>query len=57
MSGVLLLASAALQDAAAAESRVLSLDNALASAFANNPELAAARWEIDIAQGAASRPG
>ncbi|MBM0281547.1 MULTISPECIES: TolC family protein [Pseudomonas] len=57
LSGVLLLASAALQDAAAAESRVLSLDNALASAFANNPELAAARWEIDIAQGGRQQAG
>lgn len=57
MSGVLLLASAALQDAAAAESRVLNLDNALASAFANNPELAAARWEIDIAQGGRQQAG
>ncbi|MDF2399315.1 TolC family protein [Pseudomonas sp. 3MA1] len=40
-----------------AQASVLSLDSALAKAFANNPELAAARWEIDIAQGARQQAG
>ena len=50
----LVLAAAPLSVAQAA---VLSLDSALAKAFANNPELAAARWEIDIAQGARQQAG
>lgn len=40
-----------------AQAQTLSLDSALQSAFANNPELAAARWEIDIAQGARQQAG
>ncbi|SEB50388.1 outer membrane protein, cobalt-zinc-cadmium efflux system [Pseudomonas saponiphila] len=40
-----------------AQASVLSLDSALAKAVANNPELAAARWEIDIAQGARQQAG
>ncbi|RWU22382.1 type I secretion protein TolC [Pseudomonas alkylphenolica] len=36
---------------ALAQGPVLTLDNALQSAQANNPELAAARWGIDIAEG------
>lgn len=40
-----------------AQASVLSLDSALAKAMANNPELAAARWEIDIAQGARQQAG
>ena len=45
-SGILLLACTSLANAA-----TLTLDQALQSAFAGNPELAAAQWEIDIAQG------
>lgn len=51
---LLVLAS---QSASAVEQPLLSLDSALARAFANNPELAAARWEIDIAQGARQQAG
>lgn len=36
---------------ALAQGPVLTLDNALQSAQANNPELAVARWGIDIAEG------
>lgn len=42
---------------AAAQASVLSLDQALQSAFANNPELAAAQWEIGIAQGDRQQAG
>ena len=52
-----LLLALASQSASAAEQPLLSLDSALAQAFANNPELAAARWEIDIAQGARQQAG
>ncbi|MGC5703578.1 TolC family protein [Pseudomonas sp. NFXW11] len=52
----LLLALAA-SPLSAAEASQLSLDSALARAFANNPELAAARWEIEIAQGARQQAG
>ncbi|AZC20750.1 MULTISPECIES: TolC family protein [Pseudomonas] len=45
------------QAANAAGQPVLSLDSAMAKAFANNPELAAASWEIDIAQGARQQAG
>ena len=31
--------------------QTLTLDSALQTAFANNPDMAAAQWEIDIAQG------
>lgn len=52
-----LLLAVASQSASAVEQPLLSLDSALARAFANNPELAAARWEIDIAQGARQQAG
>lgn len=52
-----LLLALASQSPSAAEQPLLSLDSALAQAFANNPELAAARWEIDIAQGARQQAG
>lgn len=55
-SAALLLALLA-QSPSAAEPSALSLDSALANAFANNPELAAARWEIEIAQGARQQAG
>ena len=41
----------------AAQAQTLTLDSALQSAFANNPDLAAAQWEIDIAQGARQQAG
>ena len=43
--------------ASIAQAQTLTLDAALQAAFANNPDLAAAQWEIDIAEGVASRPG
>ncbi|MFJ3158394.1 TolC family protein [Pseudomonas protegens] len=52
-----LLLALASQSASAVEQPLLSLDSALARAFAYNPELAAARWEIDIAQGARQQAG
>ena len=52
-----LLLALASQSASAVEQPLLSLDSALARAFANNPELAAARWEIDIAQSARQQAG
>lgn len=55
LSGALLLASVALEQARAAEA--LSLDQALQTAVANNPELAAARWDVEIAQGARQQAG
>ena len=39
------------------QAQTLSLDSALQSAFANNPDLAAAQWEIDIAQGVRQQAG
>lgn len=42
---------------AAAQVSTLSLDQALQSAFANNPELAAAQWEVGIAQGDRQQAG
>ena len=41
----------------AAQAQSLTLDSALQSAFVNNPELAAAQWEIDIAQGGRQQAG
>ncbi|MBO0492127.1 TolC family protein [Pseudomonas sp. Marseille-Q1929] len=41
----------------AAQAQSLTLDSALQAAFANNPELAAAQWEIDIAQGGRQQAG
>ncbi|KAF1010292.1 MAG: Cobalt-zinc-cadmium resistance protein CzcC [Pseudomonas fluorescens] len=37
--------------------RTLTLESALQTAFANNPELAAAQWEIDIARGGRQQAG
>ncbi|MCK1787454.1 TolC family protein, partial [Pseudomonas sp. TNT11] len=37
--------------------QTLSLDAALQTAFANNPDLAAAQWEIDIASGGRQQAG
>nr|BFD44368.1 TolC family protein [Pseudomonas sp. FFPRI_1] len=53
----MLLLALASQPLRAAEPTSLSLDTALAQALANNPELAAAAWEIDIAQGARQQAG
>ncbi|MBJ2244775.1 TolC family protein [Pseudomonas haemolytica] len=53
-----LLSAAALWVAAnAAQAQPLTLDAALQAAFANNPGLAAAQWEIDIAQGGRQQAG
>jgi cobalt-zinc-cadmium efflux system outer membrane protein len=53
-----LLGAAALWAAAcAAQAQTLTLDSALQTAFANNPDLAAAQWEIDIAQGGRQQAG
>ncbi|WP_448653080.1 TolC family protein [Pseudomonas fluorescens] len=43
--------------ASAAHAQTLTLDSALQAAFANNPDLAAAQWEIDIAQGGRQQAG
>ena len=43
--------------ASAVQAQTLTLDTALQSAFANNPELAAARWEIEIAEGGRQQAG
>ncbi|WP_347905677.1 TolC family protein [Pseudomonas purpurea] len=42
---------------AAAQEPALTLNQALATAFANNPDLAAAQWEIGIAQGDRQQAG
>lgn len=53
-----LLGAAALWLAAnAVQAQPLTLDAALQTAFANNPDLAAAQWEIDIAQGGRQQAG
>ncbi|MGO4798988.1 TolC family protein [Pseudomonas sp. W22_MBD1_FP4] len=41
----------------AALAQPLTLDSALQNAFANNPDLAAAQWEIDIAAGGRQQAG
>ncbi|RQO45154.1 TolC family protein [Pseudomonas sp. KBW05] len=41
----------------AAQAQPLTLDSALQTAFANNSDLAAAQWEIDIAQGGRQQAG
>ena len=41
----------------AAQAQPLTLDTALQTAFANNPDLAAAQWEIDIAEGGRQQAG
>ncbi|NMZ11377.1 TolC family protein [Pseudomonas proteolytica] len=43
--------------AQAASAQTLTLESALQSAFAGNPDLAAAQWEIDIAQGGRQQAG
>ena len=43
--------------ASAVQAQTLTLDRALQTAFANNPDLAAAQWEIDIAQGGRQQAG
>lgn len=52
---MLLFASASLANAANAAT--LTLDQALQNAFAGNPELAAAQWEIGIAEGDREQAG
>ncbi|POA16839.1 type I secretion protein TolC, partial [Pseudomonas sp. FW300-N1A1] len=42
---------------AVAQGPTLTLDQALDSAFANNPELAAAQWDVGIAQGERQQAG
>ncbi|MBK5512797.1 TolC family protein [Pseudomonas sp. TH15] len=51
-SGILLLASTSLASAS-----TLTLDQALQTAFAGNPDLAAAQWEIGIAEGDRQQAG
>lgn len=53
----LLGATALWAAASVAQAQTLTLDAALQTAFANNPELAAAQWEIDIAQGGRQQAG
>ncbi|WAT29537.1 TolC family protein [Pseudomonas sp. GXZC] len=43
--------------ASASQAQTLTLDSALQTAFANNPELAAAQWDIDVAQGGRQQAG
>lgn len=43
--------------ASSAHAQTLTLDSALQTAFVNNPDLAAAQWEIDIAQGGRQQAG
>jgi len=52
VSGGLLLAGAPFANAS-----TLTLDQALQTAFARNPDLAAAQWEIDIAEGDRQQAG
>ncbi|AIG04819.1 putative metal transporter-like exported protein [Pseudomonas fluorescens] len=40
-----------------ASAQTLTLESAMQSAFADNPDLAAAQWEIDIAQGGRQQAG
>ncbi|NWD26552.1 TolC family protein [Pseudomonas yamanorum] len=54
LSTVFLLATATVQEASA---QTLTLESALQTAFANNPDMAAAQWEIDIAQGGRQQAG
>ncbi|MBW1247373.1 TolC family protein [Pseudomonas tolaasii] len=43
--------------ASAAQAQTLTLDSALQAAIANNPDLAAAQWDIDIARGGRQQAG
>lgn len=54
---LLTLVLLALPSVALAQGPVLTLDNALQTAQANNPELAVARWGIDIAEGERRQAG
>ncbi|QJI27306.1 TolC family protein [Pseudomonas sp. ADAK18] len=54
LSAVLLFSTATVQGA---QAQTLTLDSALQTAFANNPDLAAAQWEIDIDQGGRQQAG
>jgi cobalt-zinc-cadmium efflux system outer membrane protein len=54
---LLTLVLLALPTVALAQGPVLTLDNALQTAQANNPELAVARWGIDIAEGERRQAG
>jgi cobalt-zinc-cadmium efflux system outer membrane protein len=54
---LLMLAWLAVPSLALAEGGVLTLDNALRAARDNNPELAAVRWDIDIAEGERRQAG
>ncbi len=54
---LLTLVLLALPSVALAQGSVLTLDNALQTAQANNPELAVARWGIDIAEGERRQAG
>lgn len=53
----LLGATALWAAASVAQAQTLTLDSALQTAFANNPDLAAAQWEIDIARGGRQQAG
>ncbi|MEB0109117.1 TolC family protein [Pseudomonas sp. MH9.3] len=55
--GTLLGAAALWITASVAQAQTLTLDAALQTAFANNPDLAAAQWEIDIARGGRQQAG
>ncbi|KGE69429.1 MULTISPECIES: TolC family protein [Pseudomonas] len=43
--------------ASASQAQTLTLDSALQTAFSHNPDLAAAQWDIDIAQGGRQQAG
>ncbi|KRP62542.1 TolC family protein [Pseudomonas trivialis] len=55
--GTLLGATALWMAASVAQAQTLTLDAALRTAFANNPDLAAEQWEIEIAQGGLQQAG
>ncbi len=55
LSGVFSLAGTSF--AAVSSSQTLTMDQALETAFANNPDLAAAQWEIGIAKGGRQQAG
>ncbi|WP_350601323.1 TolC family protein [Pseudomonas sp. 65/3-MNA-CIBAN-0223] len=55
LSGVFSLAGTSF--AAVSSSQTLTMDQALETAFANNPDLAAAQWEIAIAKGGRQQAG
>ena len=53
----LLGATALWAAASVTQAQTLTLDSALQTAFANNPDLAAAQWDIDIARGGRQQAG